>query len=134
MRRTESENLMVARRYLQALEEGEPGESLTFFAADVVQEEFPNRLTPRGARRDLATLREAGERGHKVMTGQRYEILNAIASGDQVALEVQWTGILAMPFESIPAGGEMRARFGVFLEFRDGKIVRQRNYDCFEPW
>jgi hypothetical protein len=21
-----------------------------------------------------------------------------------------------------------------FLEFRDGRIVRQRNYDCFEPW
>jgi len=28
----------------------------------------------------------------------------------------------------------MRARFAVFLDFRDGKITRQRNYDCFEPW
>jgi hypothetical protein len=24
--------------------------------------------------------------------------------------------------------------FAVFLEFRDGRIARQRNYDCFEPW
>jgi hypothetical protein len=26
----------------------------------------------------------------------------------------------------------MRARFAQFFEFRDGLIVRQRNYDCFE--
>jgi hypothetical protein len=28
----------------------------------------------------------------------------------------------------------MRARFAVFLDYRDGMIVQQRNYDCFEPW
>lgn len=32
------------------------------------------------------------------------------------------------------AGQVLRARFGVFLDFRDGRIVRQRNYDCFDPW
>ena len=131
---SESTNLTLARRYLEAIEKGESGDSLAFFTEDMVQEEFPNRLTPRGARRDLAALKEAAERGRKVITAQRYEVLNAIASGDQVALEVQWTGTLAIPFGSIPAGGEMRARFGVFLEFREGKIARQRNYDCFEPW
>ena len=26
------------------------------------------------------------------------------------------------------------ARFAIFLDFRDGRIVRQRNYDCFDPW
>jgi ketosteroid isomerase-like protein len=48
--------------------------------------------------------------------------------------EFQWSGTLAVPFETIPAGGVMRARFAVFLEFRDGRIIRQRNYDCFESW
>ena len=42
--------------------------------------------------------------------------------------------MLAIPLGTLPAGGEMRARFAVFLQFRDGKIVSQRNYDCFEPW
>jgi hypothetical protein len=28
----------------------------------------------------------------------------------------------------------LRAHFALFLEFRDGRIVRQRNYDCFEAW
>jgi ketosteroid isomerase-like protein len=130
----DSDNLSIARRYLEAIESGEPGAPLAFYARDVVQEEFPNRLTPKGARRDLTAMRDAGERGRKVMTAQRYEILNAVVNGDHVALEVQWTGTLAVPYESIPAGGAMRAHFAVFLEFRDGKIVRQRNYDCFEPW
>jgi ketosteroid isomerase-like protein len=51
-----------------------------------------------------------------------------------VALEVQWSGTLAIALGSLPAGGEMRARFAVFLEFRGDRIARQRNYDCFDPW
>src|SRR5262245_62135088 len=115
---SESDNLALARRYLEAIERGNPGDSLAFFAAEVVQEEFPNRLLPQGARRDLAGLRDAAQRGRRVMAAQRYEVLNAVASGDRVALEVRWTGTLAAPFGSIPAGGQLRARFAIFLEFR----------------
>lgn len=107
---------------------------MRFFADDVVQVEFPNRLVPNGATRDLAALRDAAERGRKVMTAQSFEVVNAIASGDQVAVEAIWTGTLAIPLGSIPAGGQMRARFAIFLTYRDGKIVRQHNYDCFDPW
>ena len=132
---TENANLETARRYLAAIENAVPFETLTqFFAPDVIQEEFPNQLVPKGARRDLAALREAGERGRKVVSAQAYEVRNAIASGDSVALEVIWTATLKVPFGSIPEGGTMRAHFGVFLDFRDGKIVAQRNYDCFDPW
>ena len=35
---------------------------------------------------------------------------------------------------TIPAGGKMRANFGVFLQFRGGRIARQHNYDCFDPF
>lgn len=68
------------------------------------------------------------------MAAQTYEIVHAVADGDDVALEIEWTGTLSVPLGSLPAGGQMRARFAVFLEFRDGKIARQRNYDCFQPW
>jgi ketosteroid isomerase-like protein len=118
---TQTDNLTIARHYLEALENGVTGEALAeYYAPDVVQEEFPNRLAANGARRDLAAILEGAER--------------ALASGDQVALEVLWVGTLAVPMGSIPVGGEMRAHFAVFLDFRDGKIVGQRNYDCFEPW
>jgi len=130
----ETDLIALVRRYFDAIENGAQGESLQFFAEDVVQEEFPNRLVPAGATRDLAALKEAAERGRKVVTSQRFEIVNALASGNQVAVETIWTGTLAVPFGSIPAGGEMRARFAIFLELRDGRIVRQRNYDCFDPF
>ena len=51
-----------------------------------------------------------------------------------VALEVLWTGTLAVPFGSLAVGDNMRAHFAVFIQLRDGKIVAQRNYDCFDPW
>lgn len=132
---TESANVQTARRYLEAISRGGPwSEVAAFFTEDVVQEEFPNRLVPAGARRTLRELEEASARGHAVITAQRYDVRNALATGEQVALEVLWTGTLAVPLGSIPAGGEMVAHFGVFLEFRDGRIAAQRNYDCFEPF
>ena len=124
----------LAREYLESIGREDERGGLRFFADDVVQVEFPNRLLPNGATRDLAALRDAAERGRKVMTAQRFEVLNAIASGDQVAVEALWTGTLAVSLENIPAGGQMRARFAIFLTYRDGKIVRQHNYDCFDPF
>ena len=127
--------LDIARDYLAAVEGGAVGADLAaFYTDDVVQEEFPNRLLPGGARRDLAALLEGAARGQKVMQKQRFEVLGAVEDGDTVALELQWTGTLAVPMGSLPAGGQMRARFAVFLEFRGDRIARQRNYDCFEAW
>jgi ketosteroid isomerase-like protein len=129
------EVLELARRYFQALEGGATGEALaSFYAPEVVQEEFPNRLNPGGARRDLAGILEAAARGRQVMAEQRYEILQAVAEGERVAIEFRWVGTLAKPVGSLPAGGQMRGRFAVFMEFREGRIVSQRNYDCFEAW
>src|SRR5260370_31390754 len=128
-------NLGIARRYLQALEMGETGAALKeFLAPDVVLEEFPNLLTPLGKKRDLAAALEGAERGKRVMSRQMYKIKQEIADHDRVALEVEWVGTLAVPYGSISAGGQMRAFFAVFLEFREGNIIRQQNYDCFEAW
>ena len=91
----ERDNLERARRYLAAIESDPPGAeaaSLSYYAPDVCQIEYPNRFTPNGAERDRQALAEAAERGRRVL------------------------------------------RFGVFLTFRDGLIVQQRNYDCFEPF
>ena len=134
-RATEQEHVAAARRYLDAISAGATGDALAaFFTPDVVQLELPNRLVPDGARRDLRAILDGAERGQRVMASQRFEVRNVVASGDRVALEVLWTGTLKVPLGSLPAGGEMRAHFGVFLDFRDGRIAAQRNYDCFEPW
>src|SRR5580700_1931501 len=128
-------NLATARNYLQAIERGAMGEALArFFTSDVVHELFPNKLAPQGGRSGLAQMLAAAERGQQVLSSQHYEIQHEMESGNRVALEVLWTGTLAMPVAGLPPGAQMRAHFAVFLEFRDGKIAVQRNYDCFEPW
>ena len=89
---------------------------------------------PNGARRTLEELREANARGRDVLTSESYEIVNLLESGDLVACEVLWRGVLAVPIRSLKPGDVMKARFGVFFEFAGDKIRRQRNYDCFEPF
>ena len=129
-------NLAAVRAFFAALQNGAPPDFVAaFYAPDVIQEEFPNQFLPQGARRNLRELQEAGARGRKVMASQTFEILNAFASGETVVVEADWSGTLAVPLgEKTPAGSVMRARFAQFFEFRDGKIVAQRNYDCFYPW
>jgi hypothetical protein len=51
-------------------------------------------------------------------------------SGDEVAVELEWTGVagvLAVPVLGLSAGSEMKAFVAMFLTFRDGRIVSQRN-------
>ena len=129
-----SQNLAIARQYLKAIESGASGNEMAqFFDPEVIVEIFHSSFFPKGSRSDLDGIRAASERGKKVMSAQTYEVTNAVATGDQVAMEVLWTGTLLVPFQSIPAGGQMRAHFATFLRFRDGKIISQRNYDCYDP-
>lgn len=122
----------IVRAYLKAIEKRES--TLGFFTDDVVQEEFPNALVPTGARRTLDDLKAAAERGANVLKSETYEIVSLCASGDRVAAEVLWRGVLAVPLRSLQPGETMKARFAVFFEFEGDKIRRQRNYDCFEPF
>jgi hypothetical protein len=93
-----------------------------------MQEEFPNRLLPKGAVRNLDALRETSGKGRTV------EIVRAISSNQCVALQEIWTGTLTMGVGELKPGDRLRARFAQFFDFKDGLIWRQRNYDCFDPW
>jgi ketosteroid isomerase-like protein len=131
----EAGNLALVREYLTALGRGEAGGALArFFTDDAIQEELPNRLNPNGGRSDLPTILERSERGAQLLESQRYVVRSAIARGSEVAVEAEWSATVAVPVGTIPAGGSMRAFFAMFFECAEGKIRRQRNYDCFEPW
>jgi ketosteroid isomerase-like protein len=135
MTMTTTDNLATARRYLEAVEQGAEGGTLAdFFTDDVVQEEFPNRLSPIGAHRDLKAILDAAKKGKRTLRAQKFDVLNSIVDGDNVALEVFWSGLLALPVDTLPADSEMRAHISMWFEFRDGKIAKQRNYDSFDPW
>jgi len=130
-----SSNIARALQYLEAVGAGESIDKIfEFYADDVVIQEFPNRIAPQGHKRRPADIRSAYEQGRKIMQSQTYAVQRAVESGDEVAVELEWTGVLAVPVMGLPAGGEMKAFVAMFLTFREGKIVSQRNYDCYPPF
>jgi len=127
--------LSLVRRYLNAIEQNaDEAELSSYFAPDVEQREFPNRLVPKGAERGLPELLEGNRKGKQAVKNQRYEIVNALVDGDRVALELVWTAELLLPLGALRAGDVMRAHSAMFFRLRDGLIARQHNFDCFDPF
>jgi ketosteroid isomerase-like protein len=130
-----SPNIARTHQYLQAAASMGPFENVTdFYASDIMIQEFPNRIAPQGRIRRAADLRAAYEQGRKILQSQIYAVQRLFEAGDEVVAELEWTGILAVPVMNLPAGSEMKAFVAMFLTFRDGKIVSQRNYDCYPPF
>jgi ketosteroid isomerase-like protein len=132
MTASETANLATIRAYLAALEAFGAGEALArFFTDDAVQIELPNRLNPHGGRSELPTLLKRAESVPALLREQRFELVSEMAQGTQVAVEVVWS---AVPFGALAVGSAMKAHLAMFFEMKNGRIVLQRNYDCFEPW
>jgi ketosteroid isomerase-like protein len=131
----ETDNAALARSFIEAVERGAHGEALAaFLHEDVQQHELPNRLFAEGARRDLAAILASADKGQKVLRSQRYEVLNLVASGSHVAIEMRWRGELAVPLGKLQPGDALSGQFAFFLEIEDGKIRSMRNYDCYDAF
>ena len=83
---------------------------------------------------DLRFVSRTRAGGIFALWAEKHQSCLCVADGDRVSVEVLWTGTLALAFGSLAVGSQMRAHSAMFFQFRDGKIVSQRNYDCFEPW
>ncbi len=130
----ETDLMAAARGLFHAIEAGDVASLKALYAPDVVQIEFPNKLKAKGDRRGIEQMIADLLRGKKMLKSEHYEIETAVVTGDRVALEVRWEGVLAVPVGALAAGGTMRAFSAIFLTFRDGKVLEQRNYDCFEDF
>lgn len=125
----------LARRFVAAVEAGATGDALAaFLHDDVEQHELPNRLFPDGVRRDRAALLASAAKGQSVLRSQSYDVLNVVAAGAHVAVEMRWRGELAVPVGTLQPGDTLTGQFAFFLEVRDGRIIRLRNYDCYDPF
>jgi len=65
------------------------------------------------------------------LKSQSYQVQCIVECGDDLAVELEWTGVLAAGVGELAAGSEMKAFVAMFLKFRDGKIAEPRNYDCY---
>ena len=85
-------------------------------------------MNPQQIQQMMKQAQQMQERLQKEMAALSVE---ASAGG---GMEIIWTGTVREARGPFAAGQKLRARFAVFMEFQGGRIVRQRNYDCFDPW
>lgn len=104
-----------------------------YFHADAEQVEYPSLLRPAGNTRDLAGIIAGAELGRGMIRDQQYDIHNVIEQDDRLAVQFTWTAVLAADIAGMPAGSSLAAHIAAFYEFRDGLILRQSSYDCYEP-
>ncbi|MEQ1901987.1 MAG: nuclear transport factor 2 family protein [Devosia sp.] len=117
-----------------ASERGDRDSLLALHTEDAVQIEHPNRLKTKRDRRAPAKIAEDLARGKTILRSEHYEIVNAAASGDAVALQVEWTGVLGVPIGALGPGDQMTTFSGIFPRFREEQIAEQINCDCFEDF
>ena len=128
------ENEKIVTEFLKMMSERKSEDTFEkFYHEDAEQIEYPNLVTKNIARRSLKDLKIGSERGRKIMSKEIYEIKNLYSLDNIVILEAVWKGTLSIPIGKLKIVEEMIAYFAQFFEIKDGKIFRQRNYDCFEP-
>ena len=102
--------------------------------ADYQQWELPNQLNRTGQKSDLADTLRRMQMAKGILSGQSYEIISTIEQGNTVVMEAIWTGHIAATVGAFQAGQQLKAFFCMIFTFKDGKIHRIKNYDCFEPF
>ena len=131
-----SENVAIVRAYVDAVTRFDMGAAEALLHPEMRFHELPNRIRPKGGVDDLAAmmdgLRRAGE--GKVLRGQRYIFGDVIEAGDRVVVEARWEGDLNMPIGRLQPGEIMVAHICMLFRLKDGRIIEQRNYDCYEDF
>jgi ketosteroid isomerase-like protein len=124
----------VVRDLLAAIEAEAPVEAVAaFWHPDAEQVELPSLMRPAGHRRGVAEMLEGYRAGAGFLRSQAYDVLDVVDDGERLAVRLRWTATTAVDAGTLPAGTELVAHVAVFYEFRDGLVLRQSSYDCYEP-
>lgn len=126
----------IVKAYIGAVERFDVDTVAALLDEEMQFTELPNLIRPAGGTDDkaamLAGLRRSAE--GKVLKAQRYRLASIMASEQGVVVEARWEGNLAMGIGRLQAGETMIAHICMVFELRNGRIVRQRNYDCYEDF
>lgn len=125
----------IVRRYIELLDGGaEPEVIAPLLHPDIEQRELPNALAPTGQVRGRDGMLKGVAAGKALLAEQRYVIDHIIEAGDQVVVEMRWSGVLAIDAGPLAKGTRLECAICTVIELRDGMVYRQRNYDCYAPF
>lgn len=95
--------------------------------------EYPNLVTKKGQVRTAAEGMKGIEIGKQILSEQRYEFVDFAETNDKVIAQGVWIATMKIDAGQLKQGDELKAYLCVIIEFKDNKIYRIRNYDCYEP-
>ena len=129
-------NMTILKKYLQLIETfTEDVEALKIVLDPNVEFiEYPNAINPKGQVRQLAQALKGLEMGRKILAWQKYEISEILENGDSFFVEALWSGQVAADVGHLKKDQRLTAHCAMRFDFKNGKIIRQVNYDCYEPF
>jgi ketosteroid isomerase-like protein len=131
---SEQRNVETVQAYLKAIESFDVETASAILDVDVVQTEHPNKLYAKGQVRGREVMMRDLPKGQQVLRKQAYPIETILAAGDKVVVETRWEGIVNVPLGRLKPGDAMVAHIAMIFTLRDGRIVAQKNYDCYEDF
>jgi ketosteroid isomerase-like protein len=100
----------------------------TFYSRDVEWIELPRAGNPQGRRGNRDNLRECARNDTAVFADRRMRVIDAVAQGDRVAVELAWEGTAAHATGGLAQGMVVRLRIASFFILDKGLITRQVDY------
>ncbi len=105
----------------------------TFYSKRLNWIEFSNPSIPQGRKGDYLSFREAAELALRLFPDRKLVILNCIAEGDNVVLEQEFHGTLAIAMGNHIVGEISKLRIASFFTLKNGLIIKQTDYCAVAP-
>lgn len=103
-------------------------------APDLHVTEHPNPISPNGGVRDRDATIQGFLAGKNLLREQSFDVHEIVVAGDRAAARLTWRGVVGVDAGPLVAGQELVAEIASFLTVRDGQVVEQETYDCYQPF
>ncbi|MDB5033136.1 MAG: hypothetical protein JWQ98_377 [Chlorobi bacterium] len=126
----------TVRRYFDLAENfsSDADELLEIIHPDIIATEYPNALSPRMRSRTFPEMQAGLKAGGTMLKWQRFDIQRSFECNAMLIVETQWTGEMKISAGPLKEGRILTAHICFFFEFQNGRIIRHRNYDCYEAF
>ena len=122
------DSLATVKRFIAAYNKNVRQAYEQFTTSEFEWVEMPTQMFPAGRggghEEEFAAISES----ERTLRDENLEIISSVASGDAVALECIWRGVLITGVGGLPGGTELTLRCGMFYRVKDGKIMSAHEY------
>ncbi|RHX84907.1 nuclear transport factor 2 family protein [Leptospira stimsonii] len=101
---------------------------------EIEQIEYPNALTKSITVSRFEDLMRRMPAGKNLLKEQTFQIRQYLEKENTAVVEADWEATVRSDIGPFRENQNLKAYLCMIFEFKDEKIFRQKNYDCFEPF